>query len=132
MREITNTQKWNVLFHHGFLRKDIKGKNKDDTTQKSKTLKRWYIRSLTLAECQTCISRILSKFVAKLLKYRILFKDILSFWELITEMPHFIKICRNEIYCLDSSLVCETYLSYRVAVLTQKHISPWDFPPLRV
>ena len=62
-------------------------KNKDDTIHKSKALKRWDKQTLTLKECQNlpeykCISpnKIVNKFVAsKLNKYRILFKDILTF-----------------------------------------------------
>ena len=45
--------------------------NKNDNLQKSEALKRYDRRTLTLVECQ--------KFVAKLLKYSILFKDIKTF-----------------------------------------------------
>ncbi len=59
-------------------------KNKDDNIHKSKSLKRKDKRKLTLVQCQNRISRInlnkiLSKFVAKLLKYMIMFKDLLTF-----------------------------------------------------
>ena len=56
--------------------------NKDDNILKSEALKLYDRRTLTLEYTKyKCIrfDKIMRKFVAKLLKYRILFKDILTF-----------------------------------------------------
>ena len=63
---------------------NVKKKNKDDNIYKNVALKLWNI----LVECQNGIidiqmyksqNKIVSKFVEKLRKYSILFKDILTF-----------------------------------------------------
>ena len=61
--------------------------NKDDNIHKSEALKLKDKRTLTLVKCQNwiadyywlSINRIVSKFVAKLHKYILLFQDILTF-----------------------------------------------------